>query len=217
MSICLELRLSEQRQRGEVQLNVIFEGLPGAGKSTVIAAIQRTTENGQLLVLDEFLNHIPGDPRDIAYFLNNEAEKNERMKGRASGMVLCDRLWQSTLVYNAVACNVQSPDELLSLQKIIYKNKTFEDYIYVYLSLPSSMSLSRHSNTGMDDCIWFNPTFNSRAQYIYEMLYDNLERFSPNVISKIRIQTDQKTEKQVLAEIIGFLESICPDCRGKKL
>lgn len=186
-------------------MNIVFEGLPGAGKSTIIQVLQLELDNS--IVLNEFLDNIQGDNRDIEYFLTNERMKYEIMKGKKNDFCLVDRFWQSTLVYNAVSCGATNLEELKSLYKILYKDQVFEDYTYVYLRVPSNISLIRHTNVGIDDCIWFNKSFNQKALYIYDMIYENIQEFSPSCNSKYKLDTKEQDFDTIFKTLRSILKS----------
>jgi len=189
-------------------MNVIFEGLPGAGKSTTINLIKNTWTGKKVVVLSEFMENVQGDKRDIEYFLANEEMKYNIMKQSHDDLCLCDRFWQSTLVYNAVSCNANTLDELRSLYRIIYKDKVFKEDVYVYLYVPSYVSLARHTNVGEDECLWFNSTFNKKAERIYDLLYHNIEMFRPSLKLKIKVDTHTNDLHSTEKLITSFLKKI---------
>ena len=65
-------------------MNIVFEGLPGAGKSTLISELIKD-KNGVLL--GEFCEGVTGTLGDIEYFINNEKKKNEIMKSSPSNQI----------------------------------------------------------------------------------------------------------------------------------
>lgn len=171
-------------------MNIVFEGLPGAGKSTLISALMKD-KNG--IVIGEFCDGIAGTLGDIDYFVNNEKKKNEIMKRSRSTQICCtDRFWQSTLIANAVICGVTTKSELRELYNIIYKGYVFEDYLYVFLDIPSEISLLRNENSEeVRQCMWFNKIFNEKAYNMYHLLYDNIDYILKKKVHKILIDTQK--------------------------
>ena len=173
-------------------MNIVFEGLPGAGKTTLISALMKD-KNG--IILGEFCDGVEGRLGDIEYFVNNEKKKDEIMRSNPGNRVCCvDRLWQSTLVANAVICGVTEKKELKDLYKIIYKGYEFENYVYVFLDMPSEISLARNVNSEeVRKCMWFDELFNKKAYGMYHLLYENLEYVIDKEVSKIRIDTRENS------------------------
>lgn len=191
-------------------MNIVFEGLPGAGKSTLISKLMHA-ENG--IMLGEFCKDVLGTFGDIEYFLNNEKIKNEWMSQTKNDEICCvDRFWHSTVVANAVSCGVQSVEELKSLYDIIYKGYEFEEYVYIFLDIPSTLSLLRNENSPeAKQCMWFQEVFNQKAYKIYHMLYDHLELFTNHNVCKIKFDSKQVSvdeELQCIKKMIQTYRSI---------
>lgn len=184
-------------------MNIVFEGLPGSGKSTLISALTRYKN---ATIIGEFCDGIAGTLGDIDYFINNEKKKNEIMRTSSQNHICyVDRFWQSTLVTNAVICGVKTKRELRELYNIIYKGYTFEEYIYVFLDIPSEISLSRNKNSEeVRQCMWFNNLFNKKAYNMYHLLYDNIDYILKRKVRKILIDT-QKFSVADEARIINEL------------
>lgn len=181
-------------------MNIVFEGLPGAGKSTLISALMKD-KCGR--ILGEFCDGVEGTLGDIDYFINNEKKKNEIMKSSPRDQICCiDRLWQSTLVANAVICGVATKSELRDLYNIIYKGYDFEDYIYVFLDIPSKLSLQRNVNSEeVRQCMWFDRLFNEKAYKMYHLLYNHMDYVLDKEVSKIIIDT----QKYSLMDGVGMI------------
>lgn len=173
-------------------MNIVVEGLPGAGKTTLISTLLK---NKSGIILEEFCEGVDGKLGDIEYFVNNEKMKNEIMKSCSGDQICCvDRLWQSTLVANAVICGVTSENELKALYNIIYKGYNFENYIYVFLDISSEISLLRNVNSEeVRQCMWFDELFNQKAYKMYHLLYDYLEYVTDKEVHKILIDTQKYT------------------------
>ena len=171
-------------------MNIVFEGLPRAGKSTLISEFIKD-KNGVLL--GEFCEGVTGTLGDIEYFINNEKKKNEIMKSSPLNQICyVDRLWQSTLVANAVICDVTTKNELRDLYNIIYKGYDFEDYIYVFLDIPSEISLRRNVNSEeVRQCMWFDELFNKKAYKMYHLLYEHLDYVLNKEVRKTLIDTQK--------------------------
>lgn len=186
-------------------MNIVFEGLPGSGKSTLISKVMHVQKG---MILGEFCKDALGTFGDIEYFVNNEKKKNEWMRQTKNDEICClDRFWHSTLVANAVSCGVESLEELKSLYDIIYKGYEFEEYVYIFLDISSELSLSRNENLlEAKQCMWFQEVFNQKAYKMYHRLYDNLELFTSHKICKIKLDSMQYNVEEELQNVNKMIQ-----------
>lgn len=172
-------------------MNLVLEGLPGAGKTSVINQLSDLlrTEAINAFVLNEFCEGLNGDCQSIEFYLKNEIQKNQCLeRTKENAVSICDRLWPSTVVFSGVECNAKTAMDLMMLQRVIYKGFQFAPFFYVYLRIPSEISLARHTNYDLiDKNLWFNKNFNQSAETLYDILYKNIELFQPSICGKLVI------------------------------
>jgi hypothetical protein len=89
---------------------IVFEGLPGAGKTTLISQLASLAPH--VLVLEEVILPTPNVPDRHFYALNDLAKVARA--GSTVQDVLCDRSWASTAAYVLAEERLQQPATSLS-------------------------------------------------------------------------------------------------------
>jgi thymidylate kinase len=170
----------------------IFEGLPGAGKTSLINNLCEQLHTETPEVLPEYLPGLEGDRSDISFYIDNEARKSLLMKENSSRFLFTDRYWQSTAVYCSASSNALTVDELMTIHKINHKQELFNRYFYIYLRISAGTSVRRAQIPDVPN-MWNTPSFARRSQALYDLLFLHIPSILPETTGRISIDMEKNT------------------------
>ncbi|MBT6689857.1 AAA family ATPase [archaeon] len=161
---------------------IIFEGLPGAGKTTLIHQLSKELS---LPTIEEVLDQnsgslLPGDTRGFSenFFFNSDRLKYSNAKRVGEKIVLIDRGVFSTWAYNSCLNNKDILEKAKNNANLILKKYNY-DCIYVYIKIDTKTSLVRKKKKINDSFdMW---SFKKNLEKTKEF-YDNKFKDIDNVI-----------------------------------
>ena len=149
---------------------VAVEGLPGAGKSSLVRSLSHPS-------VDKFEELEPdGCPSDpLSYLRSESARLSAIRKSRSKGNVLLsDRSVLSTIVVRATTASL-NPEEFLKDWNLFEKGLQSSNMeapfpeLLVFLQIPPSLAIKRQLDRGNNriPTRWTSPAFISRMEKIY--------------------------------------------------
>ncbi len=184
----------------------IFEGLPGAGKTTILNSMAKYFEPQNIIILPEYLPGITGDRSGISFYVNNEEKKSKQMEKAKGKYCFCDRYWQSSAVYCSASSNAICVEELMSIYRILHKKELFSSYVYVYLRVTVEESLRRAQKPDVGN-MWSTPSFCRRALELYDMLFSFMDEINPNLQGKLLVDMEATNGEDAGLYIADYLKS----------
>ncbi len=182
----------------------VFEGLPGAGKTSIISRLSEMLRNRNPIILPEYLPQSYGDRTDISFYVNNEKNKSKIMGEIRNQICLCDRYWYSSAVYCSASSNAYTVNEIMQIYKILHKENIFEKYIYIYLKVSKEVSIERAQIPDVTN-MWSTPSFCSRAYDLYETIFNNLNEITQNVVDKMVIDIEKNSVNDICTELFKYI------------
>lgn len=175
---------------------VVLEGLPGAGKTTVL----RHLNAAGIATINELVLPEPA-VADENFFLENDRRKYDVVTGDNTVM---DRNFISTLCFNTAHDSVFHTNRRTAINQSIIDMQTagvvWQPDLYVWLRCSVSTSLERQSKT--NDPIWSNAAFLQAVDDQYRGY------FAGHSIASIVINTDELSCNDVAQRIIKILSRI---------
>ena len=165
---------------------IVFEGLPGSGKSTTINNIFMDAPSN-ISIIPEIALTVNPDFDDFAFYYRNDLYKNKLLNyHQRKKTYLVDRFWQSTIVYKCAESYKNTKQDLTLKLKEIYQEPIdlYDDYYYVYLYTNIENSY-RKARTHIVESEWKKQAFLERASKLYHVLFENLEEFVPHLRGKL--------------------------------
>lgn len=198
--------LKEQKQNVKeiIRMNVVIEGLPGTGKTSVINLLKANRLIKDIEILPEYLPSIEGDREDISFYIKNEKAKSELLENNKNKTLICDRYWQSSAIYCAACSNGLNIKDINSLYSMLYREQLCSNYIYIYLKIPVEDSLKRAQVPDVGN-MWAVPSFAQRCSQLYDMLYDQIEEIDRGVSDKLIINVLEKNLYETVETIEKYL------------
>lgn len=175
----------------------IFEGLPGAGKTTLINEL--AIENN-LPIVEQILKHNKYLNNPVKYYSYNDFLKYKKVENLSmkNSIVIMDRGYLSTLAYNYAFDILFNTNHFKTLKKEYGKfNSYFNlEFIYILINVDLNTSLLRKGRTTKSDYIWCNKVFLSSMSDFYRgEIYDFVDP------QKIKIVNGQRPFEIVLKEV----------------
>ncbi len=158
---------------------IIFEGLPGAGKTTLIHQLSKELKLPMVEeILDKDLKSIlPKDTKGFSenFFFNSDKLKYSNAKEKEGKIVLIDRGVFSTWAYNACLNNKDILRQAKSSAKKILK-KYNSNCIYIYIKIDVKTSLFRKKkkiNDSLD--MWSFKENLKKTEEFYDRKFKNMK------------------------------------------
>ena len=177
-------------------VRVVLEGLPGTGKTTLVAMFECQT-GGR--AISQFV--MPIDPAlgDDQY-LKNDLKKDQLLTSATTPAVM-DRDYTSTLAFlHASQRRGRYEDILRQIQQGMGKTFHLPD-VYVYLKVSPATSIARKSQASRE-AIWNNLGFLSKMTRFYEDYFSYMKR----ICAVVEIDTEEKSMSEVfdlLTQVAG--------------
>ncbi|HHP1111519.1 MULTISPECIES: hypothetical protein [Bacillus cereus group] len=184
-------------------MNIVFEGLPGAGKTSIIKELIKSKKLKNIKILLEYLPEVTGDREDISFYISNEKKKSDYFSKNKDSILLCDRYWQSSAIYCGATSNGLDINDLKTLYFMLHREHLEDNYIYVYLKVSTEVSLRRAQTPDVSN-MWATPSFSERCSKLYELVFDNIENIDKNVRKKIMIDTSSNS----LSTTVAIIENL---------
>jgi thymidylate kinase len=145
--------------------SICFEGLPGAGKTTLIEALAARVPACR--VVPETVIRLPHVP-SLDDFVRNDLRKEELLR-HENGLVLVDRYWPSTVVYHQAEQRLLGRRPTLrEVQHDLFGRALFDPDVYVLLD---SRACVRRS-TAVDG-LWPDAAFRSLVREGYRQFAES--------------------------------------------
>ena len=164
---------------------IAIEGMPGAGKTTLISNIMKNGFLGNSVFLPqlEIKNYLGDDIKASKLYLDAEKDKNDSVKKllKNNNNVLLDRTFITTLAYcYARSCVKKDPEQYKQLNeyfRLLFRNDYFiRPDIIICLDISISESISRRIDfiNTKGCCYWFDPIF---LGYFRNFYLKNINQF----------------------------------------
>lgn len=157
---------------------IYFEGLSGAGKSTIIDSIQ--LEN--LVKIPEFINKPTNIFSDKVCMLNDEAKSREAKKNK-NQLVFVDRGYLSTLVYGMIRYDETKGkdryDHILSWLINNKGGKLVEPDMYIWIDTKDVICMERAVSKArvLPENYWYKNL--PKTRFYYQYLFQTIEHKIP--------------------------------------
>lgn len=154
---------------------IIFEGLPGSGKTTLI---KRISKNLKLPSVGELVNSdakyiLPKESelKGINFFLKSDLLKYSIGSKKSKSLVLIDRGTYSTMGYNLCS---KKEHELKAKKNMAKINKKYDDKcIYIYIRISPSISQKRKIKKENKNDLWSFPENLKKINSFYDKVFFN--------------------------------------------
>lgn len=147
-------------------MTYVAEGLPGAGKTTVLAALANP---GHVMVVRELLTREPPDA-ELAWYLANDADKDALARADSTPVVLMDRSYLSTLAYRYALQQREGGDPydqaLAAVTQRLAAGTLHVPDGYLYFRHSPASSLARQSEANASQ--WRSEQFLKAVQDFYD-------------------------------------------------
>lgn len=178
---------------------IVCEGLPGAGKTSVLQALQKRYDwYTNIDIVPELV--VPFDPlneNNLALVLSND-ELKYYLYHNAPHHVIMDRGYPSTLNWDYVLYKESRPNNFKEkmnwyLEKI--NNKLFYPNIYLYFDVKINTSLQRKQLPPKIDLPWSRPESLLIAKFYYDYFFKRIEPHVPVIYVNAEAHFDVVVEQ----------------------
>lgn len=150
---------------------VVFEGLPGSGKSTALRAMSSLVD---VTLIDEILDTEPKNA-DEDFFIANDIAKYQAIEQQRTCVI--DRNFVSTLCFNHCFDEQFGTNNFDRVAQKIHDAKNqgllFEPDLYVYFQC--TPQTSRRRQNASNASIWQDTAFLCRAEAFYKNHFANID------------------------------------------
>lgn len=178
---------------------IVLEGLPGAGKSTILSKISSEIKISVypeiFLDKEKWLNAKKNENQH--FFWENDLSKMREAK-KNSGYSVLDRNYLSTLAYNyskKIIQNDSEYDKLFNLYKknIVLSNLTPD--LYIYITTEINDSFQRKNREIIDGNPWQDPKYLKIIEEYYLTFFNSIEKNIPVFILDSKIGIESVSDK----------------------
>lgn len=192
-------------------VNIIaFEGLPGAGKTTVLDGLIRSDSLDNCIVLPELYLGKQDSFLGSKNYLDFEINKSKKVSDlkKKYNNILLDRTFLSTLAYYYAISKIHDrPDEYLdSFKYFEYLDNKYNLFrpthlFYLDVSIPISLKRRKKFSEIEEFQNWFNLDF---LKFFSEFYSQNINKF--NMPKCISINTTDLSKEDVVEKIVSVLK-----------
>jgi len=194
---------------------VVLEGLPGAGKTTLIERL--VNEHGYAAVPEMMLEYTDPDTGFISFEFERRFLQNDELKcARAKDLlelypaVVMDKNYISTLAFNYAVTACRKGDAYDEVVGWYRRNEAVlvKPDLYFFLSLPIGLSFSRKGRTEDATSFWNSKDVLNSMNEFYKSKFSQFDPAIP-----MYTLNAEKPQDQVLNEILSITSSMRYDRR----
>ncbi len=173
---CLELKNFKKWYKTQKRVKIVLEGLPGAGKTSILNSLRRQKD---ICVLQQFETTINSEINNQQQYRNNDLFKSKRAQNTANRICVLDRDFISTLAFDYAKTKMGRPIDYspsLTQYKEMFGTELILADIYIYLRLTPELSIARKKMNR--DSVWSNPEFLTYLKEFYDDYFDYLKHIA---------------------------------------
>ncbi|MBU4502363.1 MAG: deoxynucleoside kinase [Nanoarchaeota archaeon] len=164
---------------------VVFEGLPGCGKTSLInllASELNVTKIPEILDQGKLWGEAKETENQDFFWLNDVSKM--RLAKNSTEVALVDRGYASTLAYNYARTAIDKTNDYQRMldkyyEDIVENNLTAD--LYIYVDTPIESAFVRKDRKVEKGNPWRDPTYLKGIITFYEMFFTEMERCTPTI------------------------------------
>ena len=192
---------------------VAIEGLPGAGKTTLVKHLSHKCRGS--LVISELVIWPKDKNIDEDFFVKNDYEKFRIIENQDvdKTLILLDRSYLSTLVYNLALSNIpRKINSIKTFQCYLLKQSIFYPDLIVFLNINERISLQRSSYSHSDKIYfdnWEKEDFLKLIIKHYAYYLKHIDRIvETKTVKTIKIDADKMEPSLVARRVFNVIARI---------